>query len=51
MKKLLRKIVKKIAGCLKKIVDDELKVIDAFYQQFTIRFLKQNQIEGGVISE
>jgi len=34
MRKIIRTIVKKIADYLKEIVDDELKVIDAFYRQF-----------------
>ncbi len=34
MRKIIRTIVKKIADYLKEIVDDELKVLDAFYGQF-----------------
>ncbi len=34
MIKTIRTIVKKIADYLKEIVDDELKVLDAFYGQF-----------------
>ena len=34
MRKIIRTIVKKIADYLKEIVDEELKVLDAFYGQF-----------------
>jgi hypothetical protein len=35
MGKIVRTIAKKIADYLREIVDDELTVMDAFYQQFT----------------
>jgi len=34
MRKIVTTIVKKITDYLKEIVDDELKVMDAFYRQF-----------------
>jgi hypothetical protein len=34
MGKIVRNITKKIADYLKEIIDDELKVMDAFYRQF-----------------
>jgi len=34
MIKIVRTIVKKIVDYLREIVDDELKVMDEFYQQF-----------------
>ena len=33
MVKIIRNITRKIADYLKEIVDDELKVMDAFYRQ------------------
>lgn len=35
MRRIARSIVKKIAGYLKEVIDDELKVMDAFYLQYT----------------
>jgi hypothetical protein len=34
MRKIVKNIVRKIADYLKGIIDDELKVMDAFYRQF-----------------
>jgi len=34
MKKVLRNILRRIADYLRETVNDELKVMDAFYQQF-----------------
>jgi len=34
MVKTMKNILKRIANYLKEIVDDELKVMDAFYRQF-----------------
>jgi len=34
MRKAVQKIIKKITGYLKDIINDELEVMDAFYQQF-----------------
>ena len=34
MKKLVRSIARKITGYLKEIINDELRVMDAFYAQY-----------------
>ena len=34
MKEIVKKIAKKIVDCLKEIIDDEMRVMDAFYRQF-----------------
>jgi predicted DNA-binding protein len=34
MRKIVKNIARKIADYLKEIIDDELKIMDAFYQQF-----------------
>lgn len=34
MRELVRNIARKIVNYLKEIIDDELKVMDAFYAQF-----------------
>ncbi|OGF24511.1 hypothetical protein A3H66_01130 [Candidatus Falkowbacteria bacterium RIFCSPLOWO2_02_FULL_45_21] len=34
MKKIMKKVGKKIADYLKEIIDDEMRVMDAFYRQF-----------------
>jgi len=32
--KLMRRLIKKFVGYLKQLFDDEMKTLDAFYQQF-----------------
>ena len=34
MKEIVKKVAKKIVDCLKEIIDDEMRVMDAFYRQF-----------------
>ena len=34
MREIMKKVAKKIADFLKEIIDDEMRVMDAFYRQF-----------------
>ena len=34
MQEIVKRVAKKIADCLKEIIDDEMRVMDAFYRQF-----------------
>jgi hypothetical protein len=35
MKEIIKKITRKITACLKAMINDEMKALDAFYRQYS----------------